>query len=439
MQFSTGRSELNPYIAVVIGLLSLAVYVAASTTTLPKLIEETQTMVRQDVRRDVPASIIGSTAESSRLSSGESGIGLSSAPATTSRTFQPTTTTEPTFTRPLTSRTPFPEPSTQIPPTTQSSFGTTPPITSVGPTVSRQFGGSEFDSQNPEAANVASSSGVNAEEPTIKQPFSFSPQAVKTVAANPATTAAVTGAGISMATASTDTIGSSVVWTLISILIGVVVFFGLLALLARLGGVDISAAIQRGLSNDRSLYDVTISQDSVKPEPAPYVPSEPAESNEVFQVGNGNLTYIQARGACQAQGAKLASYSQIEDAYKNGGEWCSYGWSEGQLALFPTQKETYEKLQEGCSGDQNACGRPGINGGFIANPNVRFAANCYGVKPKPTKEEERAVQNKNVTPQDSEANRIAQLYKSADKQFKIRPFAPGEWSEETSSNDNQQY
>ena len=224
--------------------------------------------------------------------------------------------------------------------------------------MSRQFGGSEFDSQNLEAANAESSSKVTAEEPTTKQQFSFSPQAVKTVAANPATTAVVTGAGLSMATASTDTIGSSVVWTLISILIGVVVFFGLLALLARLGGVDISAAIQRGLSNDGSLYDVTISQDSVKPEPAPCVPSEPVEANEVFQVGNGNLTYIEARGACQAQGAKLASYSQIEDAYKNGGEWCSYGWSEGQLALFPTQKETYEKLQEGCSGDQNACGRP---------------------------------------------------------------------------------
>lgn len=435
MQFSTGRSELNPYIAVVLGLLSLAVYVAASTTTLPKLIDETQTMVRQDVRRDVPTSIMGSTAESSRLSSGESGIGLSSAPTTTSRTFQSTTTeptipTQPTFTRPISAPT---SESTQPP-----SFRTTPPITSVGPTVSRQFGGSEFDSLSPNAANTEFSSKVNTEEPNANSPLSFSAPDVKEVAANPATTAAITGAGLSIATASTDTIGSSVVWTLISILIGVVVFFGLLALLARLGGVDISAAIQRGLSNNRSLYDVTISQDSVKPEPAQYLPSEPVESNEVFQVGNGNLTYIEARGACQAEGAKLASYSQIEDAYKKGGEWCSYGWSEGQLALFPTQKETYEKLQEGCSGDQNACGRPGVNGGYIANPNVRFAANCYGVKPKPTKEEEREVRNKIVTPQDSEANRIAQLYKSADKQFKIRPFAPGEWSEETSSNDNQQ-
>ena len=289
MQFSTGRSELNPYIAVVLGLLSLAVYVAASTTTLPKLIEETQTMVRQEVRRDVPTSIMGSTAESSRISSEESGIGLSSAPATSSRSFQstptePTIPTQPTFTRPFSAQT-----SESIQP---PSFRNTPPITSVGPTVSRQFGGSEFELQNPEGANAEFSSKVTAEEPEAKSPFSCSDPVVKKVAANPATTAAFTGAGLSMATASTDTIGSSIVWTLISILIGVVVFFGLLALLARLGGVDISAAIQRGLSNDRSLYDVTISQDSVKPEPAPHIPSEPVEAKEVFQVGNGNLTYI---------------------------------------------------------------------------------------------------------------------------------------------------
>lgn len=437
MQFSAGRSELNPYIAVVLGLLSLAVYVAASTTTLPKLAAETQSVVRQDIQRESPTSIRESASPLTRGPSVASTIRPSTIALNTSQTFQPTSApasapapaSSSPFTRTLTSRKPFTAPSTQTSPATTSSLTSAPPITSVGPTVTRQFGGSELDTQSSEAPPAEYAGRSNTEDSETKSSFSFGAPAMRT-------TAAVTGAGLSMASASTDTIGSSIVWTLISILIGVVVFFGLLALLARLGGVDIRAAIQRGLSNDRSLYDVTISQDSVKPEPAPYVPSEPVESNEVFQVGNGNLTYIEARGACQAQGAKLASYSQIEDAYKNGGEWCSYGWSEGQLALFPTQKETYEKLQEGCSGDQNACGRPGVNGGYIANPNVRFAANCYGVKPKPTKEEEREVRNKIVSPQDSEANRIAQLYKSADKQFKIRPFAPGEWSEEEATTSN---
>lgn len=418
MQFSTGRSELNPYIAVVLGLLSLAVYVAASTTTVPKLIEGTETLMRRDLRTEAPPSAPG---PSSRIAApSQTSLGAPASMSSTSET--PTSTARPlaASTFPATS---FGARSSVPPPATQ------PPITSVGPTVTRQFGGSEFGS--PELRSEPEPESRPEPRAETSGLYGTSEAPPVATAANVATTAAVTGAGVGMATASTNELGSSVVWTIVSILIGVVVFFGLLAILARLGGVDISAAIQRGLSTQRPLYDVTISQDT-GPAPIPHTPPQPQEDKEVFQVGNGNLTYIEARGACEAQGAKLANYSQIEDAYNNGGEWCSYGWSEGQLALFPTQKETYEKLQEGCSGDQNACGRPGINGGYIANQNVRFAANCYGVKPKPTKEEERAVRNKIISPQDSEANRIAHLYKSADKQFKIRPFAPGEWSEEGS-------
>ena len=60
--------------------------------------------------------------------------------------------------------------------------------------------------------------------------------------------------------------------------------------------------------------------------------------------------------------------AQIEDAYKSGAEWCNYGWSDNQLALFPTQKTTWHKLQK-IKGHKHDCGRAGINGGFIANPN----------------------------------------------------------------------
>jgi len=245
-----------------------------------------------------------------------------------------------------------------------------------------------------------------------------------------AATAATVGA-TAAAAAGDVSVGGSIVWTLLSIVIGVVVFFGLLAMLSRLGGVDISAALQRGFNTSTSLYDVKLSQPSA-PVEGPSVPPQPAENmdSEVFQVGNGNLTYVEAKAACRAQGAKLATYSQIEDAYNNGAEWCSYGWSDGQLALFPTQKATYEQLQTGCTGDQNACGRPGINGGFIANQNVRFAANCYGAKPKPTKAEKWALDAPAaISPQDSEANRLAQLFEQADKHFQVRPFAPGEWTE----------
>ena len=111
------------------------------------------------------------------------------------------------------------------------------------------------------------------------------------------------------------------------------------------------------------------------------VPSSTPSGNQVFNVGNNNYTFDEAQTVCNLFGAKLANYDQIEDTYKAGGEWCNYGWSQGQMAYFPTQKGTWNNLQNDPK-TQNACGRPGINGGFIANPYVRFGANCYGIKPK---------------------------------------------------------
>ena len=51
------------------------------------------------------------------------------------------------------------------------------------------------------------------------------------------------------------------------------------------------------------------------------------------------------------------------------------------MAFFPTQKDTFDELQKNPR-TKNVCGRPGINGGYIGNPYVRFGANCYGVKPE---------------------------------------------------------
>ena len=103
--------------------------------------------------------------------------------------------------------------------------------------------------------------------------------------------------------------------------------------------------------------------------------------NEVFNVSNNVYSYEEAQKVCSAFDASLATYDQIEHSYKNGGEWCNYGWSDGQMAFFPTQKKTWETLQKS-EGTKHACGRPGINGGFIDNPYVRFGANCYGKKPE---------------------------------------------------------
>ena len=57
---------------------------------------------------------------------------------------------------------------------------------------------------------------------------------------------------------------------------------------------------------------------------------------EVFNVSRNNYTYDEAKALCKAYGAKLATYNQIEDAYKSGAEWCNYGWSADQMAFYPT-------------------------------------------------------------------------------------------------------
>jgi hypothetical protein len=50
------------------------------------------------------------------------------------------------------------------------------------------------------------------------------------------------------------------------------------------------------------------------------------------------------------------------------------------MILFPTQKETYDKLQL-LPGHKNDCGRTGVNGGYAENPETKYGVNCYGKKP----------------------------------------------------------
>jgi hypothetical protein len=108
-----------------------------------------------------------------------------------------------------------------------------------------------------------------------------------------------------------------------------------------------------------------------------------AVKDEVYNISNNLYTYEDAKAVCKAMGSRLATYDEVEEAYNNGAEWSTYGWSEDQHAYFPTQKETWAKLQK-VKGHEHDLGRPGVNGGYFSNPNVRFGVNCYGVKPPMT-------------------------------------------------------
>ena len=149
-------------------------------------------------------------------------------------------------------------------------------------------------------------------------------------------------------------------------------------------------------------------------------------STEVFYVSDNTFTYSQAPAVCKAYGATLASYSQVEEAYRQGAEWCGYGWSEGGIALFPTQQATWEKLQkEQDSQARIKCGRPGVNGGYF-DPGTQFGVNCYGIRP--------AKKASDVAPSttspDGTDRLVAQFQQNLAK-YVVSPFNQKVWSEAT--------
>jgi hypothetical protein len=110
---------------------------------------------------------------------------------------------------------------------------------------------------------------------------------------------------------------------------------------------------------------------------------------QVFNVARNVYTFEEAEPLCRAFGAELATYDQVKDAYKAGADWCNYGWVKGQLAVYPTQKSTYEKLQHGPESERESCGVPGVNGGYFPNAEQRFGVNCYGARPAESALDER--------------------------------------------------
>ena len=120
----------------------------------------------------------------------------------------------------------------------------------------------------------------------------------------------------------------------------------------------------------------------------------------------------------------------MNKAYKEGASWCSYGWSDDQLALYPTQKETYNQLQN-IEGHENDCGRPGINGGYIDNKAVRFGVNCYGTKPKITSLEREIMNNTTKYPKtnkDIVREKRTEYWSDKLKDIVLAPFNYDSWN-----------
>jgi len=152
--------------------------------------------------------------------------------------------------------------------------------------------------------------------------------------------------------------------------------------------------------------------------------------NQVFNVPGNTYKYDDAKALCTAYGGRLATYNEVESAYNNGAEWCNYGWSDGQMALFPTQNQTYKNLQK-IKGHEHDCGRPGVNGGYIANPLVKFGVNCYGNKRKINNEEQHLMEVTTAYPKTEEDlafERSVNYWKTKLNDILVSPFNYNSWN-----------
>lgn len=151
---------------------------------------------------------------------------------------------------------------------------------------------------------------------------------------------------------------------------------------------------------------------------------------EVYHIPGNKYTFNDAKAIAKSFGGRLATYKEVEEAYNKGADWCSYGWSKGQMALFPTQESKWNNLQE-IEGHEHDCGRPGINGGFIDNPNVKFGVNCYGIKPNITPDEIKRMENSVIYQKTNKEIRFDELvdeWKQKLPNILLSPFNTDNWN-----------
>ena len=252
----------------------------------------------------------------------------------------------------------------------------------------------------------------------------------KPTAAKPAAAAAPAAA----AKAATDTASSAGVLAMMLGVVLLLTFFVLLSTgsIIAVGVLWVMVAMIVFLLNTYGFLAAGI----LSPPAAPIATTQPIGSatssltsatmvgSEVFHVADNKFTYDEASAVCAAYDAQLASLEQILDAYNHGAEWCGYGWSAGGMALYPTQKGTWDALQQEVDPKKKtACGRPGVNGGYF-DPASKFGVNCYGFKPQGSVKLPTPLPGTDP----SAFNAMVSRFKGAIKSFNLNPYSRTTWS-----------
>ena len=224
----------------------------------------------------------------------------------------------------------------------------------------------------------------------------------------------------------TNSIGSNYVVLLIEILLWLVLIYVVYINIKKYNNDNIDFQAKMENLFNAKISELTVNADTNKETDVSINQcDEIDDGKEVFHIANNIFTFNEARDVCDKYNSRLANYDEIENAYKNGANWCSYGWSKDQLALFPTQKSLFNELKQ-IPGHENDCGRPGINGGYFKNKNIKFGVNCYGVKPKAKKKDIDYTHSINHTPS---LNNKEKGYESIKNKYIIAPFNKDKWTE----------
>lgn len=154
-------------------------------------------------------------------------------------------------------------------------------------------------------------------------------------------------------------------------------------------------------------------------------------AKDVFTVSKNEFSYYDAAPLCKALGAELATYDQVKHAWQKGADWCNYGWVKGQMAVFPTQKSTYEELQQGPAEQRAVCGKPGLNGGYFDNPELKFGVTCVGKKPTQSQHDANEVASGATRPLSAsgiEFDKKVQKFKEESESLGVLPFNKERWT-----------
>ena len=260
----------------------------------------------------------------------------------------------------------------------------------------------------------------------------------------------VTNANMASNTSSNANTSSKSSWT--SILFIFLVITGIITAILVLFKDQVQIAYDNLVLYFRTLFDLDVKDNSESsntpvtdsidtPEEASYNNKQtsknilekilPFGNDEVFNVSSNEYTYYDAEPLCKALGAELATYDQLKDSWEKGADWCNYGWTKGQVAIYPTQKSTWEKVQNGPEDERDACGQPGVNGGYFDNPEMRFGVNCYGKKPDQSSNDERVLMKNGSIPKTADGLKIdkqIRQYKEMADKLGLSPFNSDAWS-----------